>query len=97
VRVGGERDVNDVEAEVEVLAEALGFDGRLEVAIGGGDDADVDRDLRRASERANQALLKHAKELRLKAERHVASESATRASRSLTSVIAGLSTCSLVQ
>ena len=44
VAQGGQRDVDDVEAEVEVLAETAFLDGLLEFGVGGGDDADVDMD-----------------------------------------------------
>ena len=40
-----DEDIDDVEAVVEVLAEASLGDGALEVPVGGGDDADVDLDV----------------------------------------------------
>ena len=40
-RSGGHADGDDVEAEVEVLAEVAPLDGLLEVLVGGGDDAHV--------------------------------------------------------
>jgi hypothetical protein len=57
--------MDDVQAKVEVLAEAALFDGRFEVSVGGGDDSHVDRDLVRSAQGTYGALLKHPEELRL--------------------------------
>src|SRR5438445_615160 len=59
-------DADDVQAEVEILAQAALLDGRLEVAVGGGDDAHVDRDLVVRPDRPHRALLEHAQEARPK-------------------------------
>ena len=58
-------DLEDVEAEEEVLAEALVLDLRLEVAVGGAEHAHVDLDLHLAAEPAQPALLEHAEQLGL--------------------------------
>src|SRR5207245_2603034 len=60
-----ERDVEHVEAEVEVLAEAAPLDLLLEVAIGGADHAHVDADLALAAQPAQPLLLHDAQELGL--------------------------------
>ena len=64
--------MDHVDAEVEVLAEAALLDRGLEVAVGGGDDAHVDRHLAVAADRANAPLLQRAQELRAAGWRHVA-------------------------
>ncbi len=41
---GGNLQRNDVETEVEILAELAFLDGLAEVAVGGGNDANIDVD-----------------------------------------------------
>ena len=65
-------DGDDVQAVVEVLAEAAGLDLLLEILVRRGDDADVDLDDGRRSDRLDFAFLQHAQHLRLRAQRHVA-------------------------
>ncbi len=60
-----QRDREDVEAVVEVLAERLLADGLEQVAIGGGDDPDVDLDRRPAADALELALLEDAEQLGL--------------------------------
>src|SRR5213079_3657527 len=64
-------DADDVQAEEEVLAEAPGAHRRLEVLVGGGDDAHVGADRLPAADARELALLEDAQELRLERERHV--------------------------
>ena len=66
-RSGGSVDAHDVEAVVEILRGSVPRGAsRLEVAVGRGDDAHVDRDrLRVPPSRWTLALLEHAQELRL--------------------------------
>ena len=61
------RHVNgeDVDAVVEVVAEATVLNHRAQVAVGGGDDAHVNPDGARAADAANLSLLKCAQEFRL--------------------------------
>ena len=61
-----------VEAEEEILAEAPLLDRRVEVAVGGGDDAHVERHLVVAADGPDAALLERAQQLRLERERQVA-------------------------
>ena len=66
-------DVDDAEAEEEVLAEAAALDVLAEVAVGGRDDARVERDRSRVPPtRVDALLLEHAQQLDLHLERHVA-------------------------
>ena len=64
-RSGGELDRHDGEPVVEVLAEAALVDRAREVAVGRGDDADVDRALAVLADAPDLARLEHAEELRL--------------------------------
>ena len=64
-------EAEHVEAIEEVRAEPALLDERLEVLVGGGDDAHVRRDLAVATDRAVGALLKHAQELGLQARRKI--------------------------
>ena len=63
------RDINrhDVEAEEQVFAEFLALDTLFEIAVGGGDDADVDLDGARAADALEFAFLEHAQEFGLHA------------------------------
>ena len=65
-------DAEDVEAVVEVVAEAAGLDLAAQVAVGGGDDAHVDLDRRRGADRQDLLGLDGAQQLDLQAERQVA-------------------------
>ena len=69
---GGSWICEDVEPEVEVLAEAALPDLLLEIAVRGAEHADVHLDLRPPSEPAEPPLLEHAEELRLQLERQLA-------------------------
>ena len=71
LRQGGAGHRDHVEPVEEVLAEAAGFDLGLEVAVGRGDQAEV-RALRGAAERFVLALLQHAQQLHLHADRQLA-------------------------
>ena len=62
-------DVDDVQAIEEIGAEAAVAHLGLEVAVGGGDQPDVDRDRSARAERRDLALLDGAQELRLQPER----------------------------
>src|SRR5882724_4891895 len=64
-------DADDVQAEVQILAQAALLDRRLEVAVGGGDDAHVDRDLVVRPDRAHRAFLDRAQKPRLERRRQV--------------------------
>ncbi|MNZ11188.1 hypothetical protein D3C78_280510 [compost metagenome] len=65
-------DGEDVEAVVEILAEAAGLDHLFEVLVGGGDDAHVDVLGLVAADPLEGALLQHAQQLDLHLQRHVA-------------------------
>ena len=67
-----EVDVEDVQAEVEVLAEAAALDLVLELAVRGADHAHVDRDLALAAQTAEPLLFEHAEELRLQLDGNLA-------------------------
>jgi dipeptidyl aminopeptidase/acylaminoacyl peptidase len=67
-----QRDLDDVEAIVEILTEAPLGDAGLEVAVRGRHDANVDVDLAIAADGPHLALLQHAQELGLERERHLA-------------------------
>ena len=63
-----QRDGDDVDAIVEVLAKASLGDFLGQVAIGGGDQADVDPDRLVAADAAQLALLQDAQKLGLQAD-----------------------------
>src|SRR5205807_6042009 len=67
-----ERDLEDVETEEEVFAEAARLDLFLEVAVGGADHANVDVDLALAPEPAEPLVLEDAEELGLQLDGQVA-------------------------
>jgi len=67
-----QRHGDDVDAEVQVLAEALLLDGRLQIAVRGADEARVERHLGVAAHGADLALLQRAQQLRLQAEWQIA-------------------------
>ena len=58
--------VDDVEAVIEIFAEAAFPDQREQIDVGGGDDAHVDLELFGAAEAHELALLNHAQELGLR-------------------------------
>src|SRR3954471_2388648 len=60
-----EVDVEDVEAEVQVLAESRRLDLLFQIAVRGADHAHVDRDLALAAEPAEALLFEDPEELRL--------------------------------
>ena len=62
---GRQRERHDLQAVVEVLAEASGRDLGLEVLVGRGHDADVDLDGLLAAHALELALLQRAQELEL--------------------------------
>jgi hypothetical protein len=62
---GGDVDGDDVEAEVEVLAELLAGDAQFELAVGGGEDADIDLDGAGAPDPFELAFLEDAQEFGL--------------------------------
>ena len=63
---------DDVEAEVEVLAKAAGGNGLAQVAVGGGDQPDVDLHRPGPADPVDLPLLDGAKQLRLQAHVHLA-------------------------
>jgi hypothetical protein len=65
-------DVDHIQSVVEVLAERAFLDASLEIAIGRGNDADVDRLRLRVADLDHLALLKRAEQLHLKRGRHFA-------------------------
>ena len=65
-------DREDAEAIEEVFAEAALVDRRIDVAMGGGDDADVDRDLAATADSLHRPFLEHAQQLHLHVGGHVA-------------------------
>ena len=67
-----DEDIDDVEAVVEVLAEASLGDGALEVLVGGGDDADVDLDVAAGAQAGELAILQDVQELGLQRQGHLA-------------------------
>ena len=66
----GQRD--DVEPVEQILAEGAGLDRRVEVAIGRGDQPEVDAHRPRAADPLELALLQRAQQLRLQVERQLA-------------------------
>src|SRR5262249_9202040 len=67
-----DRELDDTQAIVEVLAEASGLDRRLKVLIRRRDEAHVDADRLVAADAFDLCLLDGAQQLRLRLERHVA-------------------------
>ena len=67
-----QRDLDHVDAEVEVLAERAGGHGALEIAVGGGDDADVDVHLGQPAQPRELAVLQHLQQLGLQRRAHLA-------------------------
>ena len=65
-------DRDDVQAVVEVLAELAGLHHRRQIAVGRGDQPDVDAQRPRAAEPLELVLLEHAQDLGLRARAHVA-------------------------
>ena len=69
---GGKIDLDDVEAIVEVFAELSLLGEPQQVAIGGGDDADVDLDGLRPADALESAFLEHAQQFGLHGQRDLA-------------------------
>src|SRR5262249_3047774 len=69
---GRQREGEDAEGIGQILAERLLADGPEQVAIGGGDDSDVDRDRRAAADALDLALLEDAEQLCLGLQRQLA-------------------------
>jgi hypothetical protein len=65
-------DGGDVQAEEEILPELSGGDRRIEVDIGGGEDAHVDRNRVARAEADDLSLLQDAEQLDLERSRQVA-------------------------
>ena len=63
--------IDDVEPEQQVLAEAAVAHRLGEIAVGGGDDADVDRHRPRAADAVDDALLDRAQQLGLQPHVHL--------------------------
>ena len=68
---GRHRQRDDIEAVEQVLAELAGRHLGLEVAVGRGDDADVDLDPRVAAKAREALLLQHPQDLALRFQWHV--------------------------
>src|SRR5271168_5202791 len=62
---GREMHGHDVQSEIEILAKSAGAIGGLEIAVGGGDDADVNVHFFVAADGADFFFLKDTKELGL--------------------------------
>ena len=69
---GCDVEADDVQAVVEVGAEAAGRDLQLQVAVGGGDDAHVHGASGPAADRGDVLLLHEAQEAALRLERQLA-------------------------
>ena len=67
----GEFEGEDVEAVVQVCAEAAFLDFAGQIAVGAGDDADVDLDRLRGTQRHDFAFLEDAQQLGLQRQRHL--------------------------
>ena len=65
-------DVEDPEAVEQVLAKVAALDGFAQVAVGGGDDADVRLQEARPAEPLELAFLQHPQELGLRGQTHLA-------------------------
>ena len=84
-------DVHDVQTIVQVLAELSADHELMQVAVGRGNDAHVDRYRLGAADRTDLILLQHAQQFDLQAHRHVADlieQQACRRSRSRTGLSA---------
>ena len=68
----GKRDREDAESIVQVLAERLLADGFEQVAVGGGDDPDIDLPRGRPANSVELVFLQDAEQLRLRLERELA-------------------------
>ena len=71
-RSGGNSQRNDVEAEIQILAERATLHLGQQVAVGGGEDAHVHAHRRRAAQPVDLAFLQGAQQLRLQADIHFA-------------------------
>jgi hypothetical protein len=72
VAQGGDGQADDVEAEIQILAKAAGVDLGLKIAIGSGEDADVDAYRGGAADAIDFAFLQGAQEFCLQAQLHFA-------------------------
>ncbi len=68
----GKMDWKDVQAKVEVFAECAGGHHFRQVAVGGGDDSDIDLASSGAAQRFELAFLQHAEEFGLEFQRQLA-------------------------
>ena len=68
----GQAQIHDIQAIEQVFAERAVLDGFRQVAVGGGDDADVDLDRLGAADPVDLALLDGAQQLGLQARVHLA-------------------------
>src|SRR4030042_6631970 len=68
---GGDHQGNDVETVIQVLPKFSLLDFLLQVPVGGGNDADIDKDHLRAPDSLEFLLLKDAEDLRLGLQAHV--------------------------
>src|SRR6185312_5332892 len=67
-----QRDADDVQPIIEVLAQVLALDRFARIAVRGGDEADVDdRVLLLAADTAHDTVLDHPKQLGLQRQRHL--------------------------
>ena len=64
-----QRDLQHLQAVIEILAETLGGDFGFQVAIGGGDDAHIDGDFLLRTNRPDTPLLQHPQQLGLGGQR----------------------------
>ena len=65
-------DRHHVEPVEEIAAEALGGDGRLEIAVGGGEDPDINRNRVPSADALDLAIFQQPEELGLDGERDIA-------------------------
>jgi hypothetical protein len=68
----GKLDLHYIQPEIKVLPEGPGADRRFQIAIGGGDDANIDMPAFGRADRLHFAFLQSAQELGLQVDGHVA-------------------------
>ena len=61
----GHADGNHIQAVVEILAEQAFLDHLIKIAVGGGDDSDIDCDFARSADGPDETLLQNAQQLHL--------------------------------
>ena len=66
----GNLQVHDIQAEQQILAERIGADGLRQVAVGRGEDADIDRHRLGAADTVDDPFLDRAQELGLEPNVH---------------------------